>query len=647
MPLGALGRGGGRGMYEIVRERGMRRELGIKLATRDNFVASSPNDITLMLRNIESSVVPEKHPAQKLRLADVLTALSKQAITSAADIEEDSYENRVGSLRAAEPEDDVVSLYQALDQVRELWRYAVGFDESHGVGIRTEPRLVVSIDPSAHRPAPTPWARSVGGTPRPCYLAHHGSFVAKIVFDAILGTHSLPAMASRWHAGLFLGNREPVTNLVVENVLESVREHSKKSALYGTLPEPLKGIDLTTTDCAILFLHGLCSTDVKTFDGFIHLFKGTEHLPVDAELNAYKWSWQSNRIERNATGPAESQSKPTKLIKNRRPQFKLLGWQHNSLLSVDDNAEQLEVDLKMALRGSTTRFVLVCHSRGGLVARALLERIDKSKSGVWPRRKPLIGKESIAGIITFGTPHKGAKLACYPGHLLVPIASYGALLNSGWNIIQILAYFALKKGQLPGISDLQPADRNSRNLLYRLEKNEAPFKYEYSRCDVGGQLMSIYGGTTNPRVPGAATLRAGTDVVTDSCINIFRHVLSLLKLEPLATITDLVVGFLKRVGSWRGIARLFDPWSRRFFLRLYDEAQRKMSTTLDSKDHDFVVSQKSTCWDGRPEWVKDTEVACDHFSYFELSEDTSRPANERFDPLLRAQHFALRRLYDS
>lgn len=67
------------------------------------------------------------------------------------------------------------------------------------------------------------------------------------------------------------------------------------------------------------------------------------------------------------------------------------------LASIDVFAEQLAARIAQVLQATTaTQLVLVCHSMGGLVARAYLHRF---------------GGGSVRKVVTIGTPHRGSRLA--------------------------------------------------------------------------------------------------------------------------------------------------------------------------------------------------------------------------------------------
>jgi pimeloyl-ACP methyl ester carboxylesterase len=159
----------------------------------------------------------------------------------------------------------------------------------------------------------------------------------------------------------------------------------------------------------IVLLHGLFSTDLGTFDGFIsHLRQSTPSRIVEslAMLEG------SHGVDRLATLLKER-------FKNERlrevtdielGQFveanvALLGWPHDSLAPVDGAGIKLASLLNNAFKEAPPRhIVFVCHSQGGLLARAAALQLKQTQS-------PTNWADHVAGIVTYGTPHEGAAIA--------------------------------------------------------------------------------------------------------------------------------------------------------------------------------------------------------------------------------------------
>jgi pimeloyl-ACP methyl ester carboxylesterase len=145
------------------------------------------------------------------------------------------------------------------------------------------------------------------------------------------------------------------------NIVHALRDNAKGLRLPRL--DSIKGPDLQNKTGVVIFLHGLMSTDAGTFDEFVK------------QLSAAPFA------------------QPLVLV----------SWPHDTLASIDANAEDLSVLIEDTLGGSSLPVAFVCHSRGGLVARRTaveLMEIDKAR---WQPR--------LRGLITFGTPHDGAELA--------------------------------------------------------------------------------------------------------------------------------------------------------------------------------------------------------------------------------------------
>ena len=137
---------------------------------------------------------------------------------------------------------------------------------------------------------------------------------------------------------------------------------------------------------AMIFVHGLMSTDVGTFDGFLkkwlkptpemcpeELFPEQPRLPLDYQF-------------------------PQEVIQAIEQAVSLFGWPHDTLTSIDQNAHDLARLVDMHLGNLSCPIAFVCHSRGGLVARAAFEKLC-AKDKIWENR--------VCLCVTFGTPHAG------------------------------------------------------------------------------------------------------------------------------------------------------------------------------------------------------------------------------------------------
>lgn len=175
----------------------------------------------------------------------------------------------------------------------------------------------------------------------------------------------------------------------------------------------------------VIFLHGLLSTDLGTFDVIIK------------QLNALK---------------------NTKLS--------IYGYPHNTLAGINENAVDLANIIRNLFQGveEPPAIYFVCHSRGGLLARSTAVKLYD----ISPKYK-----KAIRQAITFGTPHEGSELAEKPDDLkALFVASqfyraYGLLHGFG-ELLQLLS----EPKEFTGIKDLKPREQNPKGFIVELCEEE-------------------------------------------------------------------------------------------------------------------------------------------------------------------------------
>lgn len=159
----------------------------------------------------------------------------------------------------------------------------------------------------------------------------------------------------------------------------------------------------------IVLLHGLFSTDLGTFDGFISHLRQSTPAQIATSLSELQNSDGIDQLTKtfNAGLTCErlSQVSDIELAQFVDANIALLGWPHDSLAPIDTSAIKLAALLNKELKGAPPRhIVFVCHSQGGLLARETVLQMLQMKSSVnWV--------DNIGGIVTFGTPHEGAAIA--------------------------------------------------------------------------------------------------------------------------------------------------------------------------------------------------------------------------------------------
>jgi pimeloyl-ACP methyl ester carboxylesterase len=204
----------------------------------------------------------------------------------------------------------------------------------------------------------------------------------------------------------------------------------------------------------IIFMHGLFSTDIGTFDGFLDMlndFVMSDRVvlqPVSPEL-ATDMNSMRRQLYKSAADKigATEDLLPVQLITSM---VGWIGWPHNTLTGIDQNAEALVDFIQATFSPSGPKLIFVCHSRGGLVARAAAAKLLSSNSK-W--------KSVISEVITFGTPHEGAALA---EHNARDLAVYFMLAKAAGNpvsILDVLSYLESRTAE--GIENLSPPERTT------------------------------------------------------------------------------------------------------------------------------------------------------------------------------------------
>jgi len=143
----------------------------------------------------------------------------------------------------------------------------------------------------------------------------------------------------------------------------------------------------------------------------------------------------------------------------RGPRPFVAGFPHDSLMhSVEKNADDLLAQLRKVGKPPTA---LVCHSRGGLVARAAA-----AKNAVATH------KLDLRVIATFGTPHNGTAMAEATGSMaLAPLLGQAVRKTAAAASISDVLSCYLTDETFPGVKDLKPVRENA-EYLYGLKQRE-------------------------------------------------------------------------------------------------------------------------------------------------------------------------------
>jgi len=267
------------------------------------------------------------------------------------------------------------------------------------------------------------------------------------------------------------------------NLVEALRDSASGTRLPRL--ETIQQDDLANKTGVVVFLHGLISTDVGTFDLFIDKLAHTAALGTSTLL---------------------------------------VSWPHDTLDSIGLNAEQLSEAIEQRLGASDCPIAFVCHSRGGLVARRTIVELLQIDRARWQAR--------LRGCVTFGTPHDGAELAESGDEMIGKLLLMKTVANQAGLIPLVDALYAVKgRKSLDGITDLRPRSNGGR-FLRRLKRAEArltkrPGTLPVRLYAVGGNANTTgftgmlsrryFGGASNDLVvPCASATPAAAEVTAEA-----------------------------------------------------------------------------------------------------------------------------------
>jgi hypothetical protein len=223
-------------------------------------------------------------------------------------------------------------------------------------------------------------------------------------------------------------------------------------AKYSEIPD-LRKVQLSERHLGLIVLiHGLFSTDLLTFDGLIEAWK----LPPEVTRWGNDPSWDFREMTGHLPGLwSESQkgARVERSFERTLEHYCIAGWPHDTLANIHGNA--LELATRLIQMKPQVPVVFVCHSRGGLVAREVLNILLNRKEGDWTGRIKLC--------VTFGTPHSGAALAQHPLTLAATYLSVMTKTRSAISLARVLSAYQKSHG-FEGIGDLDPASAFLSNL---------------------------------------------------------------------------------------------------------------------------------------------------------------------------------------
>ncbi|HEY7205113.1 MAG TPA: hypothetical protein VIA61_12490 [Methylomirabilota bacterium] len=294
------------------------------------------------------------------------------------------------------------------------------------------PTLALTLSVSDPGFGPEPMIDMVGDNPG--WLLYRGSIKTALFLRTFRAAGFVVGVFSR---GVGVEDR---AGRVVDALREKQLAKVPRVGFLGRIDQT-KSDELAGKCGAILFLHGLLSTDLGTFDA------GIEHLRADGF---------------------------------REDEFLFLGWPHNTLTQIAFNSSDLCAEIRRLwepYRTAAPLLAFVCHSRGGLLARHVAATLLREDYARW---RPI-----IKGCVTFGTPHTGTALADAPDDLLALLIATGAWRETGTlAALSDVLWIAKRNRTLEGVEDLRTM-QGARN-----EAGRAPFQrdlLDLEQWRVGGR----------------------------------------------------------------------------------------------------------------------------------------------------------------
>jgi hypothetical protein len=283
-------------------------------------------------------------------------------------------------------DDADLALMAACSYVRDLWRTATDIKDFNGVLTVARPDRDTRLDINVNQPG---------------LVLHEGSLIATLAIGAL--------SVFRWSLGLFSA-RGIGGSARAKRVMEDFRTSALNSGSVARLerldnlpPDYLKG-----KTAVIVLMHGLLSTDVGLFDPLLN------YLQADKAFD----------------------------------DCAIVGWPHNTLAGISDNAVEFLQLFARVIGTEGPDVAFICHSRGGLLARAAIVELCEANKD-WLRK--------LKACVTFGTPHDGSQLAEAPRDLLGKMVAIQAFRGgNGFLSLGDALHFVHQQPSPQGILDLRP-----------------------------------------------------------------------------------------------------------------------------------------------------------------------------------------------
>ena len=317
----------------------------------------------------------------------------------------------------------------------------------------------------------------------PALFFHDGSLLSTIThyaprlgkFVLVVGSHGVAIVRK---AGV-------MPSIHADRLVEDTRSAARNKAVFKDLPrlDKIRPADVANKKGILLLLHGLFSTDMGTFDGFIKAWGRSPTLSF-IETEHLKTTWARLFPERATAGLPLLPDFTKAFQEALQADYLIVGWPHDTMTKIKTNAEMLFEEIESSLGADSPPMVFVCHSRGGLVARKAAV-IMQEQGGPWG--------DKVRLCVTFGTPHRGAALAESTFQYVAAVASYMNGTGQIMSACRVLDYYGSTK-RFEGIDDLRPVNAPGSDFLGELMEDERKAaKPAARRLDIM-PVGSIYSG---------------------------------------------------------------------------------------------------------------------------------------------------------